>query len=385
MTMPEATFERQADLQRVRRVVVKVGSAVISRGGKLRPDAIESLAGDVAELKGRGYEVVMVVSGAVAGGFAALGLSHPPTAVVERQAAACIGQYKLMSTFADAFGACDVRVAQLLMMEEDIENRRRFLSARHTLQLLIDEGIVPIINQNDALSDDENSIGDNDHLSALVVNVVSAHLLVIFSSVAGLYRGGVDGDVIGRVDVGASMNEHVVEAVSECGVGGMEAKVAAAHMASRWGVPTIIADGTQPGMLTRVVTGEPVGTMFMPYKSTLTSRKRWIAFRRKSHGVISVDDGARDAVVDRGASLLPSGIVKVEGRFSMGARVDIQDASGHVFAVGLVSYSSHETRLMKGRKQTEFQKVLGYEYVGEIIGRDDMVLLNGVQSEGADA
>ncbi|MFQ5423411.1 MAG: glutamate 5-kinase [Phycisphaerae bacterium] len=368
---------RHRELAGVKRIVVKIGSGVIVGGGDLRPETIARLAADVSQLRSRGHEILLVVSGAVAGGYRELSCPQLPTRVVERQAAASIGQYKLMMLFGEAFARHHVGVAQLLMMQEDIEDRRRFISARHTIQRLIDSGIVPIINENDPLADDEAKVGDNDHLAALVTNLSSADLLVMLSSVPGVYRNGSDHDVIPEVDVGMSVDEHIRRDVSRTGVGGMIAKVSAAKLASQWGVPTIIADGTQSGNLGRILEGRRIGTIFLSKADSLPSRKRWIAFRQKSRGAIRVDNGAKLALIERGASLLPSGIIDVEGAFAMGARVDVQDDTGQVFAVGLTSYSAQEVRRIKGRKRGEFEEVLGYTYVDEIINRDDMVLLKG--------
>ena len=376
-----SSAKRVRPLRGVKRIVVKVGSGVIAARGKLRPKAVGALAADVTAIREAGNDVVMVVSGAVAAGFAALELDTPPTGVVERQAAASIGQYRLMGTLARAFHKHGANVAQLLMMSEDIDNRRRFISARHTMYRLLAHGIVPIINENDPLADDEAKIGDNDHLAALVTSVISADLLVILSSVAGVYRNG-SGEVIPQVDIGSSIDEHITSAMSEAGVGGMRAKVSAARLASQWGVPTIIASGGQPGLLPRIIAGEPHGTMFVPGPEKLSSRKRWIAVRTKSRGCVHVDDGARKAVVERGASLLPAGITAVEGRFQMGDRIDVRDGAGTLFAVGLSSYSSEEVRRMQGKRRTEFKNILGYEYVDEIIDRDDLVLVSEREAKG---
>lgn len=361
-------------LGRIKRVVVKVGSAVIAGKGKPRPKVIENLVYDVTVLRHQGYEVVMVASGAVAAGFALMGLDAPPTTVVDRQAAASVGQHRLMGLFAKAFERHRLHVAQLLMTADDIENRRRFLSARHTLQTLLSRGIVPIINENDALSDDESKVGDNDHLAALVTNVVSAQLLIMLSRAKGVYANG-DGSVISQVEVGSSVEEHITTALSESGVGGMIAKVSAARLAGQGGVPTIIADGLEPGLLPRIVKGEDIGTLFLPRESKLTSRKRWIALRNRSHGVLRVDAGARRAILQKGASLLPTGIRSVQGQFQMGARVELQDETGRAFAVGLASYSATEIRRLQGRKRSEFKEILGYEYTREIVNRDDMVVM----------
>lgn len=342
----------------------------------MRPKVIGDLVHDVTVLAHRGHEIIMVVSGAVAAGYADMGLTAPPPEVVARQAAASIGQYKLMAAFAKAFQRARIGVAQLLMMHDDIEDRRRFISARHTINELLSRGIIPIINENDPLATDEAKIGDNDHLAALVTNLTSAHLLVILSTVDGVYESGAAGKLIDRVEIGSSIDHHITAAMSSSGVGGMKAKVSAAHLASRWGVPTVIACGTSAGNLPRVVAGQPVGTLFLPRKDGLSARKRWIAVRTRSHGSITVDDGAKRAILDRGASLLPAGITEISGRFEMGDRVDVCDSSGKTFAVGLVSYDSDEIRRMKGRRQREFRSVLGYEYVSEIVDREDLVVMN---------
>jgi glutamate 5-kinase len=177
------------------------------------------------------------------------------------------------------------------------------------------------------------------------------------------------------VEVGSSVEEHITSALSETGVGGMNAKVSAAKLAGHGGVPAIIADGLEPGLLPKIVKGEDIGTLFMPRESKLTSRKRWIALRSRSHGIIRVDDGAKKAILQNGASLLPTGIRAVQGQFQMGARVELQDEKGSPFAVGLASYSAADMRRLQGRKRSEFKEILGYEYVREIVNRDDMVVL----------
>ena len=397
-----STPDAGRDFGDLRRVVVKVGSGIIAPSGRLDPLVIERIAADVTALRDMGREVVLVVSGAVAAGYLGMGRDQPPKSVVERQAAAAVGQYQLMTMFASEFEKCDTVVAQLLMMQDDIEDRRRFLSARHTLQELLSRGILPIINENDPLADDEAKIGDNDHLAALVTSLTTADLLVILSTVAGVLRfgdedgaedGAEDGDededeetadgdraltaeVISTIEVGSEIDDHITDDQTQTGVGGMRAKVRAARLASDWGVPTVIASGEEPGLLTRVVSGEDVGSLFVPGVKRLTERKRWIAIRTRSRGSIVVDDGAKRALVERGASLLPIGIVGVEGDFGIGARVDLVDGSGAAFAVGLVSYPASEIKRMKGRQSSEFEEVLGYRYVEEIVHREDLVLLD---------
>ena len=383
-----STPDKCRDFGELRRVVVKVGSGIIAPAGRLDPLVIERIAKDVTALRDSGLEVVLVVSGAVAAGYLGMGRDQPPTSVVERQASAAVGQYKLMTMFASEFEKCDTVVAQLLMMQEDIEDRRRFLSARHTLQELLSRGILPIINENDPLADDEAKIGDNDHLAALVTSLITADLLVILSTVAGVLRFGDDettdgGEVIHTIEVDSEIDRHITEDRSETGVGGMRVKIRAARLASDWGVPTVIASGREAGLLTRIVNGDEIGSHFVTGPKRLTERKRWIAIRTRSRGSIVVDDGAKHALVERGASLLPIGIVEVRGDFGIGARIDLLDGSGKAFAVGLVSYPASEIQRMKGRKSADFENVLGYKYVEEIVHREDLVLLDPKGDNGA--
>ena len=382
-----STPDKGRDFGELRRVVVKVGSGIIAPAGLLDPLVIERVAKDVTALRDTGLEVVLVVSGAVAAGYLGMGRDRPPTSVVERQASAAVGQYQLMTMFASEFEKCDTVVAQLLMMQEDIEDRRRFLSARHTLQELLSRGILPIINENDPLADDEAKIGDNDHLAALVTSLITSDLLVILSTVAGVLRFGDDettdsAEVIHTIEVDSEIDSHVTDDQSETGVGGMRVKIRAARLASDWGVPTVIASGKEAGLLTRIVNGEEIGSHFVTGPKRLTERKRWIAIRTRSRGAIVVDDGAKHALVERGASLLPIGIVEVQGDFGIGARVDLLDSGGEAFAVGLVSYPASEIQRMKGRQSEEFLDVLGYKYVEEIVHREDLVLLDVKNDNG---
>jgi glutamate 5-kinase len=366
--------EARRRLAEVDTVVVKVGSAVLAGSGSLDPAAIEALAEGVEGLHGRGLRVVLVVSGAVAAGYAPLGFERPPSDVVARQAAASIGQPLLMNSLVQAFGRRGRAAAQLLMSAGDIEDRRRFLSARHTLFHLLDEGVVPVINENDALSDDEQRVGDNDHLAALVTSVVGAGLLCLLSRTDGVRRDGGAGDRIGVTDDAADLLEHVNDELSSTGVGGMRAKLSAARIAARSGVATVIADGRQPGILAGILDGEDRGTLVVPHVWEGNARRRWIAVRSRSRGTLVLDTGAEEALVHRKASLLASGIVSVEGNFTIGARVELRGPEGRWIGVGLVSYGADEIRRLVGRRAEEIEGVLGYRYVNEVIRREDLVL-----------
>jgi len=371
--MAEAQSAR-ARLAEVDTAVVKVGSAILAGTGRLAPEALESLAGTVATLHDGGLRVVLVVSGAVAAGYVPLGFERPPRDVVARQAAASIGQPRLMSALSRAFSERGLEVAQLLMSAEDIENRRRFLSARHTLLHLLDAGVVPVINENDALSDDEQRVGDNDHLAALVTSVVGAELLILLSQTDGVRENGGAGERIGVTRDAGLLMEHVGESKSSTGVGGMGAKLSAARLAAGSGVPTVIADGRDPSALLCLLEGDDVGTLILPQTWDGSARRRWIAVRSRSRGTLVVDAGAEEALVKRKASLLASGVVSVEGTFTIGARVELRGPGGSWIGVGLVSYGADEIRLLQGRQVDEIERVLGYRYVNEIVRRDDLVL-----------
>ena len=366
--------EARRCLAQVDTVVVKVGSAVLAGTGELDPGAIDALARGVLGLRERGLRVVLVVSGAVAAGYRALGLSRPPSEVVARQAAASVGQPRLMKALIRSFDDHGVGLAQLLMSAEDIENRRRFLSARHTLLHLLDAGVVPVINENDALSDDERRVGDNDHLAALITSVVGAELLCLLSQTDGVRRDGGAGERIPMTHDAALQEEHVGAIRSSTGVGGMGAKLNAARIAARSGVATVIADGRDPTILARLLEGEDLGTLILPRAWDGSARRRWIAVRSRSRGTITVDAGAARALVDRKASLLASGIVSVEGAFTIGARVEIRGPDGGWIGVGLVSYGADEIRRLKGHRADAIEGILGYRYVNEVVKREDLVL-----------
>lgn len=365
---------RHQYIDAARLAVIKIGSAVLTRDGRLNRQAIARLGAEIGGLRRTGRGVVVVSSGAVASGLAPLGLSTMPKAIVDKQAAAAVGQQILMAAWADAFHKERLAVAQVLLTAEDLDHRTRYLNARHTLLNLLRHGVVPIVNENDSVSFDEIKMGDNDHLSALVTMLVSADLLVMLTVVDGLRRGGPDGELIPLVRSGDDVAANVSRVRSATGIGGMGTKVAAARLVGEAGVPAIIAPGTRKGVLRALIAGEPVGTLFEPHKSRLDPRRRWLATATRARGSILVDDGARRALVERKASLLASGIVKVEGRFASGAVVRICDAQGAAFGRGMVSYASDEIERVRGRKGAELPQILGYRYVDEIVHRNDMVI-----------
>ena len=365
---------RPSELSNARRLVVKIGSAVLAPEGRLDPANVVRIANELASLRRDGREVVVVSSGAVASGFRALGLERMPVTIREKQAAAALGQQRLMRAWGDALATDSIEVAQVLLTADDMDDRARFLNARHTLDALLGAGAVPIVNENDSVAFDEIRLGDNDRLSALVAHLVDADLLVVLSVVDGVRSDGGTGDVIPYFADPTHALEHVSGSKSATGVGGMATKIAAAQAAGASGVPTIIAPGSEPDVLTRLLKGEAIGTYLAPGAQSAASRKRWIGYSTRPRGSLVLDDGAVRALRERGASLLPGGITMVDGSFESGAPVDLKSADGNAFARGLVSYSSSEIDRIKGAKSSEIESTLGYAYSLEVIHRDDLFL-----------
>jgi glutamate 5-kinase len=372
-----------------RTIVVKIGSAVIAETGTLDPSRVAQLAADACEmLEGeRHRRLVIVSSGAVASGYRALGLSRPPKEIVEKQAAAAVGQPRLMSAWAEAFAAARGSaekarrtVAQVLLTAEDIDHRTRFLNARRTLEALLEAGVVPIINENDSVSYAEIKLGDNDRLSSLVASLVDADLLVILSSVQGVWAGkpprGGTARIVPEVRTLADGLKLVQAETTSVGTGGMETKIRAACAAASLGIGVVIASGAEPNVLARIARGEGIGTYFPPVASSRAARKRWIGFSARPKGLLRVDEGAQRALVSKGASLLPSGLAAVDGNFAAGTLVEISGPDGRVFARGLSSYDSGELERIRGRKGREIAGVLGYCYAEEVVHRDDLALLD---------
>ncbi len=355
-------------------IVIKIGSGVLTGVDGLNRRALRRLGNQMVAIREAGRQVVVVSSGAVASGLQPLGLARMPKTIVDKQAAAAVGQQVLMNAWADVFRKSKIAVGQVLLTSDDLDHRSRYLNARHTLVSLLHRGVIPIINENDSVSFEEIKMGDNDHLSALVTTLISANLLVMLTNVDGLRRGGANGELIEMVRADDDVEEHVSQTKSATGVGGMATKLQAARLVGRSGIPAIIANGAQTNVLRSIVGGKPVGTYFEPRASKLDVRRRWIATATRPRGKILVDDGAEAAIVSRNASLLPSGITRIEGHFSAGAVVRICDGKGVPFARGLVSYTSDEARRVMGHNSKDIPEILGYRYLDEIIHRNDLVL-----------
>ena len=380
--MKNASADKKSILSKARRVVIKVGSAVLtSSGGGLDQKRIEQLAGEIVSIMDERREVVLVSSGAIAAGLAKLGLKKTKGMPLPlKQAAAAVGQSGLMWMYEKTFGAHGKKVAQVLLTREDLSNRSRFLNARNTLHTLLEYGVIPIINENDTVAVDEIKFGDNDNLSGMVVQLTDADLLVILSDIDGLYtadpRLHPDARFIPVVEkITAEMERGAGDALSGVGTGGMRSKIMAARKVGAYGVPMVILNGKKPGLLAALFDGRETGTLFLPRLEKMDSRKHWIAYTAASKGGIVVDDGGRDALVHKGKSLLPGGVVSVEGTFKVGDCVNCLDIRGTVFARGLTKYSSAELDRIRGLKTSQIESVLGHKDYDEVIHRDDLVIL----------
>ncbi|MCK5825862.1 MAG: glutamate 5-kinase [Desulfuromusa sp.] len=370
---------RKALLAHVKRVVIKIGSGVISNAAGLEKAQLEAIARDICGLLDRDLEVIIVSSGAVAAGKGQLGIVGRPQTIPQKQAAAAIGQTRIIRDYKEVFQAYDYNVAQVLLTRDDLSNRRRYLNARNTVMTLLEYKVTPIVNENDTVVVEEIRFGDNDNLSALVTTLVEADLLIILSDVDGFYdqdpTGNPDAQLIPIVErVTADIEALGGHSNGDLGTGGMSTKLKAAKRAALSGVGTLIVNGRSPNILNRIFAGEEVGTYFLPAQSKLTAKKHWIAFSKKPRGKLLVDEGGQRAIVETGKSLLPSGICGVEGGFDRGDAVRLCNRAGEEFARGVVSYSLAETLQIMGKQCVEIKQTLGYKYRDEVVSRDNLVL-----------
>jgi len=372
---------KKAILRRARRIVVKIGSQILSSSAGIEEARLKGLVRDLAALHERKKEIVVVSSGAVAAGMVKLGVRERPKTIPHKQALAAVGQIKLMALYERQFARYDKSVAQVLLTHEDLASRQRYINAKHTFQKLLESSIIPIVNENDTVAVEEMKFGDNDHLSALVATLLEADLLVILSDVEGVYdkdpRSHADAQLIPLIRESKGVSRAIVgESLSVFGTGGIATKLGAAEKAGAGGIPTLIASGLRAGVLEQVFDeNEAIGTLILAEENRLASRKHWIAFNLKPAGDIVVDQGAQDAVTTKGKSLLPSGVKAVRGSFGVGECVRCLDSQGREFARGLVNYSAQELNQIKGLHTSKIEKVLGYKAYDEIIHRDDLVLL----------
>ena len=371
--------KRASILYNARRVVVKVGSNVLTEDYGLNLKAIRSISRQICRLIDGGIEIILVSSGAMASGIRKVGLDKRPDEIPKRQAIAAIGQAGLIMEYEKAFARYHKKVAQILLTGDDLNNRKRYLNARNTLCMLLSWQVVPIINENDTVMIEEIQFGDNDNLAAMITLLMDADILVNLTDIDGLYtkdpRTSSDADFIPLVStIGEDIKKIAGDIPGALGTGGMLSKINAAKKVTAAGIPMIIANGGRPDVLKKLFSGKNVGTFFTPNKKKLKSRKCWIAFTLKPKGVIRIDDGAAEAILTKGKSLLPSGIVGVEGEFSVGAPVEFRKTDDETLGTGLVNYSSTDIRKIMGLKSSQIKNRLGHKPYDDVIHRDNLAV-----------
>jgi glutamate 5-kinase len=379
------SLETSSDLRRrvvqgARTFVVKIGTNVLARpDDTLDLDRIAALTEQLLRIRATGRKVVVVSSGAIGAGIGLLGLPGRPTDLPHLQAAAAVGQAHLIRLYDDCLARHGYRAAQLLLTANDFKQRGRYLNVRNTLHALLEFPVIPVINENDTVSVAEIKFGDNDQLAAMVGNLMSSALLAILSVVDGLYDGPPD-DPGSRViplvqEWDDSLKGNAVPTKSRRGTGGMSSKLDAVRTATAVGENVVIANGTRPDVLDRILAGDEVGTLFLARQQSVPAWKRWIGFTVRPRGRIVLDDGARAAVETQGRSLLAIGIRRVEGEFGRGEVVSLVDPQGHEFARGLSNYDSRDARLVAGKRSEEIARLLGAVPYDEVIHRDNLVVI----------
>ncbi len=380
--MNETIMKRDDSALNSRRIVVKVGSSVLTASDELGVNrrVLGRIASQVAKLREEGRQVVVVSSGAIAAGVKRLGFKEIPRAVPERQAAAAVGQPILMEAYGRAFRQKGIETAQVLLIHSDLDERGRFLNACNTFEALISKGVLPIVNENDTVSIEEIRFGDNDTLAAQTAQMVQAGLVIILSDVAGFFdedpRKSKTARLIPRVE-GLSKKIASLAGTSQNPLahGGMRTKMLAVSTLNKVGISTLIVKGRDPNVIERVVMGEPLGTLFVPNGARLKGKKGWIGTTAKPRGWLMLDSGAVNAMLKRGKSLLPSGVVSIGGNFRFGDVVEIQDAQGVAFGRGLANYSSEDAARIAGKQTREIASILGSKDYDEIIHRNNFVLI----------
>jgi len=370
---------RKSIFHSAKRLVVKVGSNVLTEDHGLNLKAIRSISRQICRLIDSGLEVILISSGAMASGVKKVGLDRRPDEIPKRQAIAAVGQAGLIMEYEKAFARYHKKVAQILLTGDDLNNRRRYLNARNTLCMLLSWQVVPIINENDTVMIDEIQFGDNDNLAAMITLLMDADILINLTDIDGLYtknpRKYPDAELIPLV---STIRENIVKVAGDIpgplGTGGMLSKINAARKVTASGIPMVIANGGKPDILLKLFSGKEFGTFFVSKKKKLKSRKCWIAYTLKPKGAIRIDDGAAAAILNRGTSLLPSGIVHVEGEFNMGAPVEFKNDDNETLGIGLVNYSSDDIRKIMGLKSNQIKKILGHKPYDDVIHRDNLAI-----------
>ena len=369
-------------MKNYKRIVIKIGSGVLDCAqNQFDLPVLKNIVDQLAELKKSGVDICIVTSGAVSSGMRELKLTKKPGEITEKQALAAIGQGKLIHTYATLFASHNITIAQVLLSREDLEKRRRFLNARNTLQKLFESKVIPIINENDSVATEELRYGDNDLMSSLVSIKIDAELLILLTTVDGLFDKNPLKNPEARIISAIENFDEKYYQMSDkrtslFGSGGMASKLEAAHMAVKAGIQVHIANGKRRGIIRDILDSKPVGTRICSQKCDLSSREKWIIYNSSSRGKnVTVDDGAYEALMLKGKSLLPSGIISVEGQFREGDIIKVVNQKGKIFAKGFTSYSSTEIEKIMGQKSSNIENILGYCTSSEVIHRNNMVLL----------
>ncbi|MDD2390735.1 MAG: glutamate 5-kinase [Desulfobacterales bacterium] len=372
---------RKRCFESAKRVVIKLGSGVLSEKNGLNLKLIRSVSHEICQLIGGGLEVIVVSSGAMALGVKKVGLPGRPDEIPRRQAVSAVGQAGLILEYEKAFARYRKKTAQILLTGEDLSNRKRYLNARNTINTLLSWGVIPVINENDTVSIEEIKFGDNDNLAAMIAILMDADILINLTDIDGVYtkdpRSFPEAELISYIpSITKNIEKIAGEIPGALGTGGMLSKIKAARKVTAAGIPMVIAKGTEPDILTLLFLGREYGTFFLPGKGKLTSRKCWIAFSLKPKGMIYIDSGAAEAVVTNGKSLLSSGILDVDGDFGVGDPVAFKAADGLPLGTGLVNYGSEDIRKIKGLKSSDIQQRLGSKPYDEVIHRDNLAIIS---------
>jgi glutamate 5-kinase len=372
---------RREILDRASTVVVKVGTNVLADGrGLIDRSRIQSLADQLSRIRVQGRKVALVSSGAIGAGVGRLGLGKRPTDLPHLQACAAVGQCVLMQVYQECLSTHGVQAAQILLTASDFDHRARYLNSRHTMLTLFEYNCLPIINENDTVSVAEIKFGDNDHLAAMVANLLQAPLLVLLTNVDGLFTGDPRTDPTAtRVEtvphIDRSITDYAAASKSELGTGGMKSKLRAARLATSAGGAVVMANGATPGILDAIFAGESAGTLFLPHGDALPARRRWLGLTARPVGQLRLDDGARNAVEKDGRSLLPVGVTAIAGSFGKGDLISLCDRDGIEFARGLTNYSSADAERIRGLATEQIERAIGKLPYVEIVHRDNLAVV----------
>lgn len=375
------------DLSKVKSLIIKIGSSSLcDEKGNINKEKILNLIQQIAYIKRKGIKITLVSSGAINAGVHAMNLTTRPKTIPQKQALAAIGQACLMQIYEDLFSLFDLKCGQILLNHDDFDDRKRLMNFNHAMQSLMDYDVIPIINENDTLAVDEIKVGDNDTLASLIVPAVAGDMLVLVSDIDGLYddnpHTNKDAKLIKNVSgVTKEIESMAKDASSKVGTGGMITKIKAAKVCNDFGCDMVIVNGSQANVLIDLIEGKEVGTYFNGnIGRKLTSRQHWIMYRSMPKGNIVVDNGAKLALIKNHTSLLPKGIVDIQGNFLISQIVDVNDLEGNLLARGMVNYSSDEIKLIKGLNTSEIENVLHYKDYDEIIHANNLVLVEGVKN-----